>query len=406
MRLQRLRDWLSNERGNVLLFTFTLLVFLLVMGGFAMDFAYQAAARTELQRTIDAAALAGAGKLGFDDTVFPTVRSTAQLYGTRNPLRTGALTLNLNTANAANGDIVLGIWNAGTFTPSLVGNQVNAVRCQVQTTIPTSFLRLLNIDTLPITASAVAISNPPVLPGCETPILPIAVTPCAFYDAGTGQFNNSNGCGTGLTWISSNRICDNSPGSPQSCNSAAWASLDGTNWTNQQQQNAITNAGLDPANRACNATAPAGGNTYLDNGMVQPVFNLLRDTFVAHRTSTLAGGDIMKMVNGSLQVAYQASWGGWEVGVMMVQSACPPGPMNGTRTISTYSKFVVTQVFDQNNGCVISPNMDPQAASYCGTRDNSLRAVFGYFRCDTLGQVATIDPVPRTALAAKLKLVR
>jgi hypothetical protein len=72
MRLQRLRDRLNNERGNVLLFTFTLLVFLLVMGGFAIDFAYQVAARTELQRTIDAAALAGAGKLGFDDTVFPT----------------------------------------------------------------------------------------------------------------------------------------------------------------------------------------------------------------------------------------------------------------------------------------------------------------------------------------------
>jgi hypothetical protein len=406
MRLQRLRDRLNNERGNVLLFTFTLLVFLLVMGGFAIDFAYQAAARTELQRTIDAAALAGAGKLGFDDTVFPTVRATAQQYGTWNPLRTGALTLNLNTANASNGDIVLGIWNAGAFTPSLDGSQVNAVRCQVQTTIPTSFLRLLNIDTLPITASAVAISNPPVLPGCGTPILPIAVTPCAFYDAGTGQFNNSNGCGSGLTWISSNRICDNSPGSSQSCNSAAWASLDGTNWTNGQHQSAITNAGS--ANPTCNATAPAGGNTYLDGGMVQPTFNLLRDTFVANRTSTLAGGDIMKMVNGTQQVVYQASWGGWEVGVMMVQSACPPGPLTGTRTISTYSKFVVTQIYDNggSGGCVISPNMDPQAASYCSTRDNSLRAVFGYFRCDTLGQVATLDPTPRTALAAKLKLVR
>ena len=404
MRIQRVRDWLNNERGNVLLFTFTLLVFLLVMGGFAIDFAYQAAARTELQRTIDAAALAGAGKLGFDDTVFPTVRLSARQYGTLNPLRTGTLTLDLNTGNDPAGNIVLGIWNAGTFSPSLVGSQVNAVRCQVQTTIPTSFLRLLNIDTLPITASAVAISNPPVLPGCDTPILPIAVTPCAFYDAGTGQFNNSNGCGTGLTWISSNNICNNSPGSSQSCNSAAWASLDGTNWTSGQHQAAITNAGLTTP--ACNVTAPAGGNTYLDNGMVQPTFNLLRTTFQANRTSTLPGGDIIKMVNGSPQVVYQASWGGWEVGVMMVQTVCPPGPMTGTAPIMTYSKFVVTQVFDQNNGCIISPNMDPQAASYCGTRDNSLRAVFGYFRCDTLGQVATIDPAPRAALAAKLKLVR
>src|SRR6185503_345021 len=276
MRLQGLRDRLHNERGSVLLFTFTMLVFLLVMGGFAMDFAFQAAARTELQRSIDA-------------TVFPTARANARDYANRNPMRTGPVTLSLNTPNDAAGNIVLGVYNAGSFTPSLAGNQVNAVRCQIQTTIPTSFLRLLGINSLPVAGNAIAVSNPPALPGCGTPILPIAVTPCAFFDAGTGQFNNSNGCGTGLSWISSNKICDNSPGSSQSCNSAAWASLDGTNWTNGQHQAAITNAGLE--NPACNATAAAGTNTFLDNGMVQPTFNLLRDTFIAERTSTLPGGD-------------------------------------------------------------------------------------------------------------------
>jgi hypothetical protein len=48
------------------------------------------------------------------------------------------------------------------------------------------------------------------------------------------------------------------------------------------------------------------------------------------------------------------------------------------------------------------PNLDMPAA----TSDPSLRAVFGYFRCDTLGQVATLDPVPRSALATKLRLVK
>ena len=405
MGLQWLRDRLHNQRGSVLLFTFTLLVFLLVMGGFAMDFAFQVAARTELQRSIDAAALAGAGKLGFDDTVFPTARAFARDYGIRNPMRTGPVTLNLNTPNDAAGNIVLGIWNAGSFSPSLAGNQVNAVRCQIQTTIPTSFLRLLGINTLDVAANAIAVSNPPVLPGCGTPILPIAVTPCAFWDAAAGAFNNSNGCGTGLTWISSNRICDNSAGSSQSCNSAAWASLDGTNWTNAQHQGAISNAGLG-AGAACNATAPAGSNTYLDNGMVEPTFRRLRDTFMTSRTSTLPSGDITKTVNGTTTTIYQAGWGGWEVGVMMVNSTCPPGAMTGTRPISTYSKFVVTQIFDQNDGCLVSPNNDPQAASYCGTRDSSLRAVFGYFLCTNLGEVATIDPAPRTALATHLRLVR
>ena len=55
---------------------------------------------------------------------------------------------------------------------------------------------------------------------------------------------------------------------------------------------------------------------------------------------------------------------------------------------------------------IITPNNDPQAASYCGTRDNSLRAVFGYFVCTSLGTVATLDPTPRAALATHLRLVR
>jgi hypothetical protein len=264
-----------------------------------------------------------------------------------------------------------------------------------------SFLRLAGINSLSAGAQAVAIANPPATPGCGTPILPIAVTPCAFYDAGTGAFNNSNGCGTGLTWISSNKICDNSPGSPQGCNSAAWASLDGTNWTNNQIQAAITNAGS--ANPACNVTVGTGQSTYTDNGMVQPTFNLLRDTFLSSRTSTLAGGDVTR-ADGT--VVYQAGWGGWEVGTMLVSTSCPPGPINGSKPIMTFSKFVVTQVFDQNSGCVVTPNQDPQAAPYCGTSDPSLRAVFGYFRCDQLGQVATLDPVPRSALAQRLRLVR
>lgn len=394
--------WLRNQQGSILLFTTILVVpLMIILAGLAIDMAYFGTVDDELQRAMDAAALAGAGKLGFDSSVFPTVRNFAQSYASDNRFKVGTVTLGLNTANNPNGNIVLGIWNGGTFTPSLDGSKVNAVRCQYTTTVPTSFLKLIGINSLSSAVQAVAIANPPVTPGCGTPILPIAVVPCAFYDAGTGAFNNSNGCGTGLTWISSNKICDGSPGSSQSCNSAAWASLDGSNWTNAQIQSAITNAGS--ANPTCNVTVGTGQDTYTDNGMVQPTFNLLRDTFTAKRTSTLAGGDVTR-ADGT--VAYQASWGGWETGVMLVSTPCPPGPINGQKQILTFSKFVVTQIFDQNSQCVVTPNMDPQAAAYCGTKDPSLRAVFGYFRCDQLGQVATLDPVPRAALAQKLRLVR
>lgn len=394
--------WLRDQRGSILLFTTILVVpLMIIFAGLAMDLAYHGTVDDELQRAMDAASLAGAGKLGFDSSAFPTVRNFAQSYAAANKFKVGTINLDLNTANDPNGNIVLGIWNAGAFTPSLDGSKVNAVRCQYSTTIPTSFLRLIGVNTLASAAQAVAIANPPATPGCGTPILPIAVVPCAFQDAGTGAFNNSNGCGTGLSWISSNKICDGSPGSSQSCNSAAWASLDGSNWTQQQIKDAITNAGS--ANPTCNVTVGSGQDTYTDGGMVEPIFNLLRDTFTTKRTSTLAGGDILR-ADGT--VAYQASWGGWETGVMLVSTTCPPGPIVGTKQILTFSKFVVTQIFDQNSQCVVTPNMDPQAAAYCGTKDPSLRAVFGYFRCDQLGHIATLDPVPRAALAQKLRLVR
>ena len=212
--LRRLRDlwrragvsssvW-RDQRGNILLFTTVAVVpIMIVMGGLAMDIAHLTTVDGELQKSMDAAALAGAGKLGFDDSVFPTVRQTARDYASRNGYRAGTVSLDLNTGNTVNGNIVLGIWNgtARTFTPSLDGSQVNAVKCQYNTTIPTSFLGLLGLRSLGTAAGAIAIANPPAQPSCNEPILPIAVKACAFKDPVTGQYNNSTGCGSTLSWI-------------------------------------------------------------------------------------------------------------------------------------------------------------------------------------------------------------
>jgi hypothetical protein len=407
-------SWLRDQRGSILLFTTILAVpLMIIFGGLAMDLAYHGTVDDELQRAMDAASLAGAGKLGFDSSVFPTVRNFAQSYAAANQFKVGTINLNLNTANDPNGNIVLGIWNAGAFTPSLDGSKVNAVRCQYSATIPTSFLRLIGINDLATAAQAVAIANPPATPGCGTGILPIAVAPCAFQDGG-GGFSNSNGCGAGLTWISSsgggpNDTC-NQPGAPQFCNTAAWTSLNASMSPHKPKdlEDAITNAGSSTP--ACNVDRVSGTNTPVDNGM-KSVFPTMWDTFQAARVTPLPGGDILK-ADGT--VAYQASKGGWEAGVMLVQSACPPGAFVGDHQILTYSKFVITQMYDGNGQgggqnkvyCAVSPNADPQAEAYCSNPKSGQLAVFGYFRCDQLGQVATLDPVPRAALAQKLRLVR
>ena len=64
------RHLLGNQHGSALLFTTVMLVLLFVFGGIAIELTYFGSTRGELQRSMDAAALAGAGNLGFDQTAF------------------------------------------------------------------------------------------------------------------------------------------------------------------------------------------------------------------------------------------------------------------------------------------------------------------------------------------------
>ena len=57
--MMNLRRWLWNEKGNVLIFTTVLVVpLLIIFGGLALDLAHLGTADDELQRSLDAAALA------------------------------------------------------------------------------------------------------------------------------------------------------------------------------------------------------------------------------------------------------------------------------------------------------------------------------------------------------------
>src|SRR4026207_2476138 len=155
--MDKMRRWARDQRGSVLLFTTILVVpLMIIIGGLGMGPAYYGAVDDEPQRSMDAAALAGAGKLGFNDTYFPTARQWARDYALLNPYRTGDINLDLNTANNPPGTIVLGIWSGGIFTPSLDGTRVNAVQCRFATTVPTSFLRLIGVNSLNAGAMATA----------------------------------------------------------------------------------------------------------------------------------------------------------------------------------------------------------------------------------------------------------
>jgi hypothetical protein len=393
--------WLRDQRGSVLLFTTVLIVFLLVMGGIAIDLTYLGAAKGELQRSMDAASLAGAGNLGFDDTVFPTVRQEAWRFGDLNPYRVGTIDLNLNAANAANGDIVLGIWDGASFTPSLDGTQVNAVQCQYATQIPTSFLRLLGFNTLPVAATATAVSYPPDTIPEEACVFPIGVTDCPFQAGGTFS---SGGCGAPLTLVSSSGsggpITD-----PGATNTATWLNPYGENIPNVPLTTNALNAAADGTCETTPLTTEDAVGT--NNGMQQVVFDLLEDLFKQKYEASVVSGT-------SYTVEGVADWpgytgNGWQVWIPVLRTDpadCPPQALNGLEIIDGWTRMVITQVINHGT-CVVENSADANSVGLCpDSGDPSLRALFGYYDCEVFPAPTNPEPAPRSALANRLRLVQ
>lgn len=406
--------WLKDQRGNVLLFTTASMVFLLVMGGIAIDLAYQATAKGELQRSMDAASLAGAGNLGFNASVFPTVRQEAWRFGDLNPYRVGTVNLSLNSANAANGDIVIGIWDPNTisFTPSLDGTQVNAVRCTYATQIPTSFLGLLGFNTLPVAATATAWAPPPLLPS-ECPF-PIGLSAC-FFDTG-GNPNTSVGCGATVTFITS------SDQSQLGANTAGWVDMTpGANNVNSQ----TTAQAVDDA-----ATGNCGNpQNYVQTGQQVPTGggqfqNVFSQHIKPHFQTIYNGSPAYQVLDASNNVVYDGP--GWRVAVPVIDTGtvCPPGSqINQSNTVVGWTTMVITQVLDVGAECAVPNHFDDGSGSNpwdprClatknGTAPNlqdpkvhaGSRGIFGYYDCQYTPSPPASIPGP-IAARPKPKLVQ
>jgi hypothetical protein len=397
----------TDERGSVLIWVTMALASLLMFAGLAMDIAYLSVARGELQRSLDAAALAGAGKLGFNDLVFPTVRSFAANFATLNPYRYpggATITLNQNAGNAPNGNIVLGIWNGSSFTPSLDGTVVNAVRCQWSTQVPTSFLRLLGINTLNVSADAIAIASAPsIVPPGEC-VFPIGLTQCPFQNAsGMG----SQGCGTVATFIDSS--------AQGGSNTAAWVNLTGTGNPNAS----LTRQAIAAAfNGGCGGSLPAGNQIGANNGMQQSVYsdlsncNAQGDNCQGYFNTKYDASPVHTVTDADGNPLYQGK--GWDVYVPVIQTECPAGPINQNHLILTYTRFVIAQVI--NGGyCGVAnhtpgnpwDSLCPAPNGTAGSRDPNLRAIFGYYNCVVFEGVPPVPPpAPIAALADHVKLVQ
>lgn len=404
-----LRRWLRDETGNVLLFTTVLVVpLMIIFGGLALDLAYLGAVDNEVQRSLDAAALAGAGQLRFDSSVFPAARTWAQNYAALNPYRAGSPTpstinLSLNTPNAASGNIVLGIWNGASFTPSLDGTQVNAVLCQYQTTAPTSFLRLLGFTSLPVSGQAIAWATQPVTPPPTACVFPIALSSC-FFGGST-----SAGCGATVTFISS------ASGSAVGGNSAAWASIVPGQAANDS--NVLSQVQAAAGGTCTGTPLSTGDNEPVNNGQLNNVVNWLSGTSPTAFPAKYAASPELVVKKADGTDAYRGK--GWEVFVPVIDtgSGCPPAAINGSPPIVGWTRMVITQVLGKNGTCAVANHWAGNPWDvHCFTDKNGTASslpsgwagqtgIFGYYDCTYAPAPPSPVPGPITA-TARLRLVR
>jgi len=410
--MDKMRRWARDQRGSILLFTTILVVpLMIIIGGLAMDLAYYGTVDDELQRSMDSAALAGAGKLGFNDTYFPTARQWARDYALLNPYRTGSINLDLNTANSPTGNIVLGIWNGGTFTPSLDGTRVNAVQCRFATTVPTSFLRLIGVNSLNTGAMAIAWAAQPGTTPPNACVFPIALSSC-FFGGPT-----SAGCGATITLISS------STSSTVGGNTAAWASIvPGENASNNNILGQVQTA----ASGNCSGTSLNTGNEIpVTGGQLNDVINWLKDTRNPNAfPAKYANSPELVVLKQDGTDAYRGK--GWEVFVPVIDTGpgCPPaGNITGTPPIAGWTRLVITQVQGKNGECAVNNAWQRSGAgnawdSHCFIDKNGTSphgptstvvsgqtGIFGYYDCTYQPAPPAPNPGPITA-TAKLKLVK
>ena len=419
--MDKMRRWVRNERGSILLFTTALVVpLMIIIGGLAMDLAYYGTVDDELQRSMDAAALAGAGKLGFNDTFFPAARQWAHDYAQKNAYKVGNINLDLNEANSPSGNIVLGIWDGANFTPSLDGTQVNAVQCRVTNVpAPTSFLRLIGLNSINAGAMAIAWAAQPITTPESACVFPMTVSDCFFKPSADPT---SLGCGATATFISS------SSSSTVGVNSGAWASIipgqdaNNANIFAQVQAAAGGNCGGTPLNT--NDTIP------VNNGQLNDIINWLKQPAETNPNGFpakyAASTELVVLKQDGVTEAYRGK--GWEVFIPVINTGatCPPdGPINNSppKTITGWSRFVITQIQGKNGECAVNNPWQRGGAgnpwdSQCFDDKNGISphgptstvvsgatGIYGYYDCQYTPVAPAPNPGPITA-TAKLKLVK
>lgn len=124
------------RRGNIILLTAFLMVIMMAMVAFAVDVGYMYTMQCQLQRSVDAAALAGAGELinGIDEA-----EAVAKEYLVRNPVGSAQGTID---ESALSGAVIEFTTNHGQDLQTKIGNWNPTTRTFEETTVMPSTLNV------------------------------------------------------------------------------------------------------------------------------------------------------------------------------------------------------------------------------------------------------------------------
>jgi hypothetical protein len=391
-----------------MLFTIMALAFLLAIAGLAIDLTYFSVVQGELQRSMDAAALAGAGMLGFGDYTLPghadsvvtETRKQAQDYANRNDYRGGTI-----APSDPNLIVKLGTFKSGKFTEAtLPGDDVlalNAVSCSYSSSIPASFLRILGFDQLGVAAAATAVSSPPLKPETGTCIFPVGVSKCAFQqdpaDPSKG-FDSSRGCGSLVTFLASGNV--NVAPTPRL--TSAWINLAGTTPpTSTNANNDVINA---VPGRSCAFNLTVGssvgvifGGSLAFGGPTTTVKNNY-NAFAAAGTQVTGASGVSTLT-------------GLRVVVPVLDTPCPEPlwtqttTQNYTYTIVGWTRLVIKGgeyqgVFTPPTGFGSAP------AGYVQSGVGGHNTIFAYIDCTRLDADYNANTAPISARSRRLHLVQ
>src|SRR6266581_5533564 len=208
-----------NDRGIAVIFLAISLIAMCALVGLAVDIGYMYVAKGQLQNEADAAALAGAAKL-IDQSKSanqPAVRTEAVNFADKNKVAGDFPTLDPNTTNDANGDVVLGNWDPARpvdqrFLPADGTLFVNAVKVVARRTgesgagigantqVSIFFAKVLNWPFMSAKSQAIALNpQPPFI------AIPLCLTTCnttTLLDGTTKFFFNAAKGSPNVTWTS------------------------------------------------------------------------------------------------------------------------------------------------------------------------------------------------------------